>query len=364
MAKSILQFLKLGAVFSLALISCGIHNANGSAAGEFLQPDHQRYSKPRRRLEPTANIAEIINEELSKGVKHPRFKLTAFNTIFQPSGMKRSFIRNSAYTSEPFEVDVVLTDPSVTDATSFSVSGGESKQANSTTKFLVADPQTVDESASTDFAILAVDEESGTVKGIVQKGDQLVKWVQDPGSAAVVSEASFTPPQDWTCTVNEEVGDEETRRRLEGMHTHDHRHHDHEGSQEPTHSHNHFNLGNIENFAAQLGIEKVNLQSHRRLYATDTFPNEYSYQVDLYIEVDTAMVTAHDPSDSVNMPNTIAYVNALITGKFLMLPLRHLLISCLSNYSNCCQPLPQQQSPLFTKEKWILIVSCFGKLTC
>lgn len=317
MAKIILQFFKSKVVFTLAFI-CALDIANGNGAELFLPPDDRRYSKPRRRLEPTSNIADVINEELSKGVKHPRFRLTALpDSTLQPSGMKRSFFRQSAYTSEPFEVDVVLTDPSVTDATSFSVDGGENKHANSTTKFLVADHQTNDGSSSTDFAILAVDEESGTVKGIVQKGNQLVKWVQDPGLAAVVSEASFTPPQDWTCTVIEEVGDEETRRRLEEMHTHDHTHHDHEDSREHTHVHNHFNLGNIENFAAQLGIEKVNLQSRRRLYATDTFPNEYSYQVDLYIEVDTAMVTAHDPTDSVNMPNTIAYVNALITGKLV-----------------------------------------------
>lgn len=34
----------------------------------------------------------------------------------------------------------------------------------------------------------------------------------------------------------------------------------------------------------------------------------------LYIDVDTAMVTARDPTDAENMPNTIAYVDALITA--------------------------------------------------
>lgn len=185
------------------------------------ETDQRRYSKPRRRLEPTANLADIINEEITRGASHPRFTLTAAFEP-QPSGFMRSF-RSAA--PEIFELDVVLTDPSVTEATSFSIGGGESKQTNSTVKFLVADHQSAD---STDFAILAVDEEAGTVKGIVQKNNQLVQWVQYPGGVAFVSEASFTPPQDWTCTVVEEQGGEETRRRLqeaEGHHQHDHGHH-------------------------------------------------------------------------------------------------------------------------------------------
>jgi hypothetical protein len=146
-------------------------------------------------------------------------------------------------------------------------------------------------------------------QGIVQKNNQLVQWVQYPGEVAFVSEASFDPPQDWTCTVVEEQGDEETRRRLQegGRHHNEHSHHH-------KHSHDHFNLANIENFAAQLGLEKVNLQSRRHTYATDTFPNKYSYQVDLYIEVDTAMVNAHDPTQPTTFPNTILYINALITA--------------------------------------------------
>ena len=61
-------------------------------------------------------------------------------------------------------------------------------------KFLVADHHAdVSESSST-FAILAVDEENGSVEGMVQKDDQLVKWVQQSGETAVVSNASYDPP--------------------------------------------------------------------------------------------------------------------------------------------------------------------------
>ena len=279
--------------------------------------DDRQHSRPRRRrLEPNANIAAIIEEEISNGVKHPRFTLTAsVKSPASQNGLRRNL--NSETDGELFEVHVVLTDPSVTEATSISINGGESKPANSTTKFLVADHHAdVSEESSSTFVILAVNEEDGSVKGIVHKGDQLVKWVQESGETAVVSNASYDPPQDWTCNIDEIALDAETSRRLaknknrEGSHDHDD---DHSHS---SHSHNHFNLGN---FAQQLGVEKMNLQSRRRrIYATDDWPNEYSYQVDMYIEVDTAMVNYHDPNDTSNMPNTVNYINALMTGKYFM----------------------------------------------
>ena len=266
-------------------------------------------SRPRRRLEPNANIAAIIDEEISKGVKHPRFTLTAAIEITSQKNRLRSL---SSGTAELFEVHVVLTDPSVTESTSISANGGESHPANSTTKLLVADHHVADESSST-FVILAVDEDNGSVKGIIQKDNRLVKWVQEAGETAVVSDASFNPPKDWTCGVDEIILDEDATRHLEKNRQHS-REHDHHHSD--SHDHDHFDLTNIKNFAELLGIEKMNLQSQqRRVYATDDWPNEYSYQVDMYIEVDTAMVHHHDPNDASNMPNTVAYINALMTGK-------------------------------------------------
>ena len=250
-----------------------------------------------RRLEPTANIANAIEEEIAKGVKHPRFTLSA------------AFENNAFVAPEPFEVHVVMTDPSVNEATTFSIDGGLSKPAvGDTTKLLIADHHS---GLTSDFAILTVDEKDGTVSGIVQKDNRLVKWVQSVGGAAIVSEANYDPPKDWTCAVDNETKEETPRRRLgKTHHGHEHNHYRHSHS----HSHNHFNPANIMNVAKELGLDNVKVQSHRRIYATDTFPNEYSYQVDLYVEVDAAMVTKHDPNDTVNMPNTIAYVNAVITA--------------------------------------------------
>ena len=88
-------------------------------------------------------------------------------------------------------------------------------------------------------------------------------------------------------------------------HLHDHDHHEHEHEQK---------LPDLEDIAAQLGV-KVDLQNRRRTtYQTDDFPLKWSYQVDLYIEVDTDMITNRDPDDTTNIPNTIAYVDALITS--------------------------------------------------
>lgn len=247
-----------------------------------------------RRLDPTANIANAIEEEIAKGIKHPRFTLSA------------AFESNAFVEPETFEVHVVMTDPSVNEVTTFSIDGDSSKPAVvDTTKLLIADHHA---DLTSNFAILTVDEKVGTVSGIVQKDNRLVKWVQIVGGSAILSEANYDLPKDWTCTVDNETEDETPRRRLGKTHHHGHQH-NHYG-----HSHNHFNPANIMNVAKELGLDNVKVQSHRRIYATDTFPNEYSYQVDLYVEVDTAMVTKHDPNDTVNMPNTIAYVNAVITA--------------------------------------------------
>lgn len=266
--------------------------------------EHDDNSKRRlshRRLEPTANIASAIEEEIAKGIKHPRFTLTA---AFESS----AFI----VAPEPLEVQVVLTDSSVNEATTFSIDGGPSQPAAlENAKLLIADHHA---DSTSNFAILTVDGKDGTVSGIVQKDNRLVKWVQSAGGAAIVSEANYDPPQDWTCHVDSETKDETPKRRLGETHHRGHEHNHYRHNHNHGHSHNHFDPANIQDMTKHLGIDNVKVQSHRRTYATDTFPNEYTYQVDLYIEVDTAMVTKHDPNDAVNMPNTIAYVNAVITA--------------------------------------------------
>jgi hypothetical protein len=273
MNKTILLALELGALLSNAFL-VGVHSHETKS----------KHSLPQRRLflEPFDNVLYAIKEEQDNGVAFPRLTLQ---------------------TEMPnLNVDVVLTNPSVTNTTTFSIDGGESKLVkSSSTKFLVADYDITEGSSKNDFAILAIDEENATVKGLVQKDNKLFSWDQRFGEAAAVSNAKIDLPQNWTFRVVKKEQEPviqataiNDRRRLRGEHT--------------------FDSSDTRTLADQPGLEHLNIQSHRREYATDTFPNKYSYQVDLYIEVDSAMVANHDPTDINNMPNTIAYINALITA--------------------------------------------------
>ncbi|KAL7511561.1 hypothetical protein ACHAXN_008515 [Cyclotella atomus] len=273
MNKTILLALELGALLSNAFL-VGVHSHETKS----------KHSLPQRRLflEPFDNVLDAIKEEQDNGVAFPRLTLQ---------------------TEMPnLNVDVVLTNPSVTNTTTFSIDGGESKLVkSSSTKFLVADYDITEGSSKNDFAILAIDEENATVKGLVQKDNKLFSWDQRFGEAAAVSNAKIDLPQNWTFRVVKKEQEPviqataiNDRRRLRGEHT--------------------FDSSDTRTLADQPGLEHLNIQSHRREYATDTFPNKYSYQVDLYIEVDSAMVANRDPTDINNMPKTIAYINALITA--------------------------------------------------
>ena len=102
-------------------------------------------------------------------------------------------------------------------------------------------------------------------------------------------------------------------RRLDGSHDHSHNHHNHRHSHG---DHKTLKLGSTSEsiFSQVSGIDPNILKNRRRLYATDDYPKKWSYQVDLYIEIDQYLVDRHDNVDKVNMPNTLAYVNALITA--------------------------------------------------
>lgn len=278
-----LSTILVGAVFS------GVHShkAEESSRDRLGNTDH----RPGRRLEPTDNVIEAINQELLND-KNPRFVLTAslgdgVVDAAKHTGLKGPFARG--LDSALFEVNVVLKNPSIDDSTSLSVDGGEGKPTNSTLQFLVADHQ--DDLSSSNFVLLVVDEEIGTIRGIVNKENRLYTWDQVVGEEAVVTEADVIPPDNWTCTVLHPTPIEDNFRRLQETREH---------SSQQEHNHDH---SFIKDITSMLRIEKMNLQSRRHLYATDNFPNKYSYQVDLFIEVDTALVSFHD-TDTVNMPNT------------------------------------------------------------
>jgi hypothetical protein len=267
---------------------------------------HGLSSPDRRRLAPDTNIINALHEQLANGIDHPRFTLTA--DYSGGSGLFAS--------STTFEVDVVLTNPSVGQTTSFSVDGGPSTSVQSTSKFFISDQLANDETASKHFAILSVDEEKGLVSGLVQKDGKLLKLEQRQGGPAVVTEARpFDPPKDWKCTVQHEAPEPIAKDPMDGRRLEHDSHHDHSNNHHDHDSHT-LNLSSTSDsiFSQVTNIDRNLLKNRRRrVYATDTYPQKWSYQVDLYIEIDAALVNKHD-TDKVNMPNTINYINALITA--------------------------------------------------
>ena len=262
----------------------------------------------RRRLTPNMSIIEALNEQLTSGIEKPHFTLTA---NFKDGG--------GLFTSnEQVEIDVVLTEPSVTQSTSYSIDGAASTPVQATFKYFVSDHN---ETLSNIFSILAIDEEQGVVKGLVQKDGKLLNFEQRQGTPTLVTEVNYEPPRDWECSAvdgpHAPVAQDPTDpdgRRLNQKHF-DHDHHDHADHNHVHHDqHDTLNLADMhhEDIFAQLRDINPNLLRNRRRASTSN--NIWSYQVDLYIEVDGALVNKHDPNDAVNMPNTIAYVNALITA--------------------------------------------------
>ena len=242
----------------------------------------QSAPRPRRQLAPDSSIIDELNSQLDAGIKHPRFTLSA---LFGDSSLFAD--------ADPFEIDVVLTNPSVGKSTSYS-SDGKKSYVDSSIKLLVADRSV--NPHSHEFAILAVNEKTGSVSGLVQKDKQLLKLEQLGGEQSVVSAISNDTPRNWTCLVDSlhhEKGEVDNIREDNNL-TVEH----------ITHKHR---LPKNNVFGTRRG------RNRRQLYATDTFPNAWSYQVDLYIQVDDEFVASRD-TDTTNMPNSIDYVNALVSA--------------------------------------------------
>jgi hypothetical protein len=283
-----------------------LHRTNPRGLLHKPEPPHQ----PRRRLAPDESIIQVLNDGLNSGVKHPRFTITAIE-----GGESNSFTD-----AEPFQVDVVLTNPSVTNETFYSINGGENIPVDSSVKLLVADAPP---GSSKSFAILQVNEEAGTVEGFVQDNGRTVKLEQHQGQPTTVRDFTFKTPKDWACTAIEPVKDHEDRHLL--------------------HEHSH----NPEDLTSVITGVNFNPSNRRRVYATDTFPQAYSYQVDLYIEVDTALVDFHDPGNTVNMPNTINYVVSIFSLHICFMTSFDCILLCIASNKNA---LVSASSTIYEKE--------------
>ena len=311
-----------------------------------------------RHVGPTDDISEYLEEQHSLGISNPAF--TILGILSTTHGGRHGRFLNETRdgdgdgdgTTMLFELDVVEASPSVTADTLLFVDGTASTAGDypsvGSTRLLVSARS---ESASGDFALLAVDSSAsggGTVDGLVRRaGIGLLKVTSVPGAATTVSEqAEFVPPA-WECGSSDEraaaprfdaselvvdgttpvgaagaggggAGGGSRRRRAEERRGHGHGHHDdHE-------HHRHRRRGREDDLLSQLrsdlhdsrvealGRRRVERRpsDRRELYPTDRFPQLYSYEVDLYIEVDKVLF-ANQGSDG---GRTIAYVNALVTA--------------------------------------------------
>lgn len=207
----------------------------------------------------------------------------------------------------------------------------------------------------------------------IKNGDQFIKVEQRSGAFTMYEEHedSFDPPA-WECGVSAQfkngVDDDdsdgtselnsfsektqieddvvienadalfEKRRLREGhdnhsFHHHHHPNHDHldvneqiADKQNNSHYKHHLrgadihsatddiinNLGDknlIRKIRKQIPMRQRNYDHERKLYATDAFPQMYTYQVDMYIEIDEQVIMNNG-----GMDNAIQYVNAVITA--------------------------------------------------
>jgi hypothetical protein len=265
-------------------------------------------SPRRRRLLPQESVILVLNEEIASGSTNPHFIISADTS--NANGLFES-------ASTQYEIEVVLADTSVTFATTYSVNGGPSQQVQemSSTKFLVSPKVLMDGSHSGNFVLLVVNDDTGEVTGLAKReGEGLVKLQQMPGESLNATEDKFEPPADWTCGTTPEFVQSHSkiqhldRRLRQEKHEHIHRPNEHDNHHHHDNlRHSHDNL--FYDFELFGGDGVKTFAKRRRLYATDSFPQLWTYQVDLYIELETAFVTHHG-----SISNAIAYVNAIVTA--------------------------------------------------
>jgi len=141
--------------------------------------------------------------------------------------------------------------------------------------------------------------------------------VPHSGQVSEDGESSPIPSVDGFSAVELIRNADQGRRELqENHHPNDHHHHDHDHDHVHYHGEHGFRLENEENFLQNLNSHIMELHDtspdsrpRRKLYATDNFPDLYTFQVDIFIEIDEAFVDNHDSEES-----AIEYVNTLITA--------------------------------------------------
>ena len=216
-------------------------------------------------------------------------------------------------------LDVVEAEPAVTPDTILSRDGRTgSPIGDAMLALLVADTSTVD--GSDTFAILAVDDETDEVHGLVEmKNAKAYKIKQGKAQKATATEEIVMSAPHWECGVaNDNFVEEDgkdSRRRLglldnHGDHHYDHHNidgHDHHAHQEEDLSH--VAVAAMESLRNSLRGTNINPigTPHRNLQNS----GNYNYQVDLYIEIDSSFITKTGNGDITVAAN---YINTMVTA--------------------------------------------------
>ena len=298
---AVLNAILLALSFAIDTVNSGAASSATGAAG-------------RRRLKSNESIGQYLRRTQIEGIARPRFTIVGE-------------INYDAADGGPQEIDfdVVQAHSAVTDATTYSLHGGDILPVpDMGIKFLVSDNQQDDRIGNLEtFSFFAVDVYTGSVNGISQTEDEepmnIAQQMVDSDSTHVttVTKADAFVPPDWTCGVTGSGGRGQNnpidRRVLaKDMEEEDH----HSGHNHFLHSNindekpNFFSLMESLNDHAKTFPEKNSKSRERKLYATDNFPALYSYEVGLYIEIDAGFVAANNN----DFGSAIQYVNTIVTA--------------------------------------------------
>lgn len=207
-----------------------------------------------------------------------------------------------------FSFEVSVATPAVTaDTLIHDEEGNLVRMGELSYTLLVASPADRD---SGTMALISVDHKTGETNGIVQKKDLKAMHISQNMGRSIVAkeEAEFVPPA-WACNVAEEHEEEPMRHRHLEEDGHDH--HDHHEDHDHSHHHDHGLdgkdlSGSFENLRKSLrGTDVSNIGKRRKLQ--DAIVGS-TYQVDLYLEYDQAMVDQQG-----SKANAESYIIKLVT---------------------------------------------------
>jgi len=292
-------------LFNAKLALAILAMASGFVASSSTHDGH-----PRRELFPSNSIAQEMSNEHAKGNSNPRFTLTA--GLVAASNNSNLFGGTTQGSSSSFSVNVREPVQAVTKDTTYSEYDGRHELVGELDHtILVAD---MDAEEDGTVALISVNKVTEEVNGIVHKGGRKMKFTQKKGKKANAYAApEFVPPA-WECGVghdHESAGRRSLEETSDEQSMKDHHHHEDSSHNDHREHHHNHDMSDIDSALSyikdNLRGSSVRLGKRRKLQSGGS----YSYQVDIYLEIDQQLV--NDNGGILN-PNTINYVNSIFTG--------------------------------------------------